>query len=161
MGQNGRLDDLLLLEKARNKKMKYSKIKLQMLREKNFEYDSKRIKSAEDIVKTINQYEELEKATQENVLLICLDTKNKIICYSEIAKGGLDSCYIDITTIFKTALLCNSNKFILIHNHPSGTAKASQQDIRITKRIKDMAEIMDMQLLDHIIIGENDFISCM
>lgn len=141
--------------------MKYSKIKLQMLKEKNFEYNSRRIKNSEDIVRTINENEELEKATQENALLICLNTKNQIICYSEIGKGGLSDCYIDIQGIFKTALLCNCNKIIICHNHPSGIAKASQEDIRATKRIKEMARIMDFELLDHIIIGENDFVSCM
>lgn len=142
-------------------KMKYSKIKLQMLKEKSFEYNSKVIKSAEDIVKTINNNEELEKATQENALLICLNTKNQIVAYTEIGKGGIDSCYIDVTTIFKTALLCNSTKFILAHNHPSGIAKASSSDIQVTNRIKEMAKIMDMQFLDHIIVGQDDFVSCM
>ena len=142
-------------------KMKYSKIKLQMLKEKSFEYNSKIIKSAEDIVKIINKNEELEKATQENALLICLNTKNQIVAYTEIGKGGLDSCCLDIQGIFKTALLCNSSKFIITHNHPSGIAKASSLDIQVTNRIKEMAKIMDMRLLDHIIIGENDFVSCM
>ncbi len=140
--------------------MKYSKIKLQILKEKNFKYNSKIIKSAKDIVSVINQYEELEKAIQENVILICLNTKNQIISYTEIGKGGLDSCYINISNIFKTALLCNCNKFILAHNHPSGVAKASQEDIGVTNRIKEIAKIMDMELLDHIIIGANDFVSC-
>ena len=141
--------------------MKYSKIKLQMLKEKNFDYNSKVIKSAEDIVKYINQYEELEKAPQENAILICLNTKNQIVAYSEIGKGGLDSCCLDIQGIFKIALLCNCNKFIIVHNHPSGVAKASNADIQVTNRIKEMSKIMDMQLLDHIIVGENDFVSCM
>lgn len=141
--------------------MKFSKVKLQMLKEKNFDYNSRTIKTTTDIVKYINEYEELNKATQENVLLICLNTKNQIVSYTEIGKGGLDSCCIDIQGIFKTALLCNCNKIIIAHNHPSGIAKASKNDIQVTNRIKAMAKIMDMIFLDHIIIGGNDFISCM
>lgn len=141
--------------------MKYSKIKLQMLKEKNFEYNSKIICSAIDIVKVINEYEQLDKSAEENVILICLDTKNRIVAYTEIAKGGIDSCYIDVLEIFKATLLCNCKKFIICHNHPSGNVVASRQDINITKKIKEMSEIMKMQFLDHIIIGENNFVSCM
>ena len=141
--------------------MKFSKIKLQIIKEQNFDYNSRTIKSSKDIVKYINEYEELDKATQENALVICLNTKNQIVSYTEIGKGGLDSCCLDIQGIFKTALLCNSSKFIIAHNHPSGIAQASKADINVTNRIKEMAKMMDMNFLDHIIIGDNECISCM
>ena len=82
--------------------MKFSKIKLQMVKERNFDYNSKTITSAQDIVKCINKYEQLEKATEEHTILICLNTKNQIIAYSEIAKGGADFCNIDFKVLFKT-----------------------------------------------------------
>ena len=141
--------------------MKFSKIKLQIIKEQNFDYNSRTIKSSKDIVKYINEYEELDKATQENALVICLNTKNQIVSYTEIGKGGLDSCCLDIQGIFKTALLCNCNKIIICHNHPSGIAQASEADINVTNRIKEMAKIMDVNFLDHIIIGDNECISCM
>ena len=81
--------------------MKFSKIKLQMVQEQNFNYNSKTISSAQDIVKYINEYEELEKATEETTLLICLNTKNQVVAYTELAKGGINFCYIDMKTIFK------------------------------------------------------------
>ncbi len=67
--------------------MKFSKIKLQMLKEKNFEYNSQKIKSATDIIKFINEYEQLDKATQESLILVCLNTKNQIVAYSEVCRG--------------------------------------------------------------------------
>lgn len=67
--------------------MNFSKIKLQMVKEQNFDYNSRIVKSAKDIVKYINEFEELEKATEENMLLICLNTKNQIVAYSQVAKG--------------------------------------------------------------------------
>ena len=141
--------------------MKFSKIKLQMVQEQNFNYNSKVIKSTIDIVKYINELEELEKSAEENTLLICLNNKNQIIAYTEIAKGGLNYCILDIKSIFKTVLLCNGNKFILIHNHPTGIAKASKNDIEITKLIKEASSIMNIEFLDHIVIGGKDFVSCM
>lgn len=141
--------------------MQFSKIKLQMVQEHNFNYNSRTITSAKDIVKFINDYEELEKATEEHIILICLDSKNKIVAYSEIAKGGINYCNIDIKTIFKTILLSNSSKFILAHNHPSGVAEVSTSDIKITEKLKQASNIMNIEFIDHLIIAGNDYISCM
>ena len=63
--------------------MKFSKIKLQIIKEQNFDYNSRTIKSSKDIVKYINEYEKLDKATQENALVICLNTKNQIVSYTK------------------------------------------------------------------------------
>ncbi len=141
--------------------MRFSKIKLQMVQEQNFNYNSKTISSATDIVKYVNNIEELEKATEEHTILICLNCKNQIIAYTEIAKGGINYCNLDFKTIFKTILLCNAGKFILVHNHPSGVATASQSDINITRRLRDTAKLMDIELLDHVIVANDDFVSCM
>ena len=141
--------------------MKFSKIKLQMVQEQNFNYNSKIIKSAVDIVKYINEYEELEKATEEHTILICLNNKNQILAYTEIAKGGTNFCYIDMKTIFKNILLCNATKFVLVHNHPSGNPVASKNDIELTESIKQASKIMSIDFIDHIVIGGNSFVSCM
>lgn len=141
--------------------MKFSKIKLQMLKEQDFNYDSKKISSAIDIVEYINKYEQLEKATEEHTILICLNCKNQIIAYTEVAKGGINYCNLDFKTIFKSILLCNANRFILVHNHPSGVAEASRGDINVTKRIKEMSDLMEIEFLDHVIIADDDYVSCM
>ena len=141
--------------------MQFSKIKLQMVKEKDFTYNSDKIKSTKDAVKYIKEIEQLDLSTEEIAILICLNTKNQIIAYSEIAKGGTDYCNIDLKTLFKTVLVANATKFILVHNHPSGNAEPSKEDILITDKIKKASIILDIQFLDHIIIGENDFISCM
>lgn len=141
--------------------MKFSKIKLQMVQEENFNYNSRTIKTAVDIVKYINENEELEKATEEHTILICLNNKNQILAYTEIAKGGTNFCYVDMKTIFKNILLCNANKFIIAHNHPTGNAVASKNDIELTESIKQASKIMNVEFLDHIVIGGNSFVSCM
>lgn len=140
--------------------MKFSKVKLQMIQERNYSYNSKTIKSAKDIVKTVNKYEELEKATEEHTILICLNIKNQIVAYTELAKGGINYCNLDFKTIFKTVLLCNASKIILVHNHPTGVATASKSDINITRRLIDTAKLMDIELLDHIIVANDNFVSC-
>lgn len=141
--------------------MKFSKIKLQMVKEKNFIYNSKTIFSSKDIVKYINEIENLDLEPDEKIILICLNNKNQIIAYSEIAKGGADFCNIDFKVLFKTILVANATKFILVHNHPTGNANPSSQDIKITEKIKDASSLLNIQFLDHIVVGENSFISCM
>lgn len=141
--------------------MKFSKIKLQMVKEKDFTYNSRKIKSTQDMVEYINEIEQLDLATEEIAILICLNTKNQIVAYSEIAKGSIDYCNIDLQTLFKTVFVANATKFILVHNHPSGNATPSKNDIAVTDRIKNASNILNIQFLDHIVIGDNDFISCL
>lgn len=140
--------------------MTFSKIKIQAIKEENYKYNTRTISSATDIVKIVNEIEELEKATEEITILICLNNKNQIMGYSEIAKGGINYCYLDLKSIFKTALLCNSSKIILAHNHPTESPIASKNDIELTNKLKNACELMDIQLLDHIIVAGNQFVSC-
>lgn len=136
------------------------KVKL-ILKEENIEYKTNKIKSAKDVIEFMNSIEQMNLLAEETTFLICLNTKNEIVAYSEIAKGGIDQCPIDIKTIFKTVLLSNANKFILIHNHPSGDSTPSQADKNITKRIKQASDIMNIEFLDHIVIAGDKFTSCM
>lgn len=141
--------------------MKFSKVKLHQIVEKNFNYNSRKIKSTKDIVEFINNFEELDKATEEITILVCLNTRGQILCYSEIAKGGTNYCNVDMKTIFKLVLLCNASKFILVHNHPSGNVEISYKDREVTQRIKKATDIMKIEFVDHIIIGHGNFNSCM
>lgn len=137
--------------------MNFTKIKIQMVKEKKYSYNSQKITSSLEIVKEINKIEELEKASEEKMILICLNTKNQIVSYSEIGKGGINYCLIDLKTIFKNVFLSNASKIILVHNHPSGDTKPSKEDLQLTKKIKQACQLMEIELLDHIIIADDNF----
>lgn len=141
--------------------MKFCKMKLQQIAEKNISYNSRKVKSTLDIVQFINSFEELDKLAEEITLQICLNNKNQIIAYTEIAKGRINSCNVDMKTIFKTVLICNASKFIIVHNHPSGDVEVSEKDIEVTEHIKNAATIMNIDFVDHIIIADNKYKSCM
>ena len=136
------------------------KVKL-ILKEENIEYKTNKIKSTKDVIEFMNSIEQMNLLAEETTFLICLNTKNEVVAYSEIAKGGIDQCLIDIKTIFKTVLLSNANKFILIHNHPSGDSTPSQADKNITKRIKQASDIRNIEFLDPLVIAGDTFTSCM
>lgn len=142
--------------------MKFSKVSLRLAEEKTCNYNSRIIKETTDVIKFINETEEMYNYVEERMLLICLNTKNQIIAYSEIARGGIDNCNVDIKSIFKTVLMCNASKFILIHNHPSGNAMPSNLDFKITERILKASQIMDIKFLDHVVVGgKENYASCL
>jgi len=97
---------------------------------------------------------------QEHFTIICLNRNNKIITYKTLFTGGLHSTIVEAKIAFKLALESNSSAIILVHNHPSGNIKPSQSDIDLTKKINSFGKMIDLPVLDHIIINEeNDYFS--
>lgn len=132
-----------------------------LLKEESIQYSKDRIKGTADIVTFLNSVEDTDKLAEENVFAICLNNRNEVMAYSLIAKGALNTCAIDKKTLFKTVLLSNANKFIIVHNHPSGDPTPSTGDISATKILQDSSKLLDIQLLDSIVIGKNGYASCM
>ncbi len=101
----------------------------------------------------------LQDLNHECFYVMYLTKATKVIKTELLSSGGLSSTVVDIRMILKNAILFNSPQIIIAHNHPAGTIKPSEQDLRITKRLKESAELMDIRLLDHIIIAGNKFLS--
>ena len=131
--------------------MKISRQKLQLIKEQDFEYNEK-ITGTVDLVKFIRQVLKIQNETQEVIYLLTLSSKNRIISFTEIARGGTNFCNLSMCEIFKTVLLSSSPKFILVHNHPSGDPTPSENDIQVTNDIKKNAELLQLQFLDHLVI---------
>jgi len=102
---------------------------------------------------------EMNELTQEVLKVILLSTKNMIIGSKDVFKGSLNMSVVHPREIFKQAIDKNSASIIICHNHPSGDPTPSKEDINITLRIKECGNIMGIQLVDHIIIGNNKFVS--
>ena len=95
----------------------------------------------------------------EEFWVVYLNNSNKIIYKTQLSKGGITGTVVDIRLIFKMAFEQNATALILAHNHPSGKLIASDADRIITKKIKEAGQILEIQVLDHIIITENDYLS--
>ncbi len=95
--------------------------------------------------------------TEERVMLILVNTKNQILKKEFINFGSINYSIIDIRKIIKKVLLNDANGFFIIHNHPSGDPSPSQEDIEITKKIFKVSQDININFLDHIIIGNNYF----
>lgn len=138
--------------------MKFYKVKLQMTKDKTVEYDPI-IANPMDIVQFINKIEQYDLSINERVIVIALNTKNHVVAYTEISSGGMNTCNVNIPDIYRFLFTTNANKFILVHNHPSGDSTPSKIDIAMTKQIQQSADLMQVEFLDHIIIGDNNYTS--
>nr|WP_321358630.1 DNA repair protein RadC [uncultured Draconibacterium sp.] len=95
----------------------------------------------------------------EEFWILLLNRGNRIIDSFMVSQGGISGTVIDVRLILKNALDKMASAIILCHNHPSGTMQASNADLNITNKIKSAAEIMDITVLDHIIVGQNNYLS--
>lgn len=91
--------------------------------------------------------------------VLYLSQSSSVIRLENIGVGGLSATVADIRIILKNALLNSASKLIVAHNHPSGNLKASKEDIAMTAKLKEAAATMDIKLLDHLIIGDNNYCS--
>lgn len=95
----------------------------------------------------------------EEAYILLLNCANQVLGYRKIGVGGVSGCVVDPKMIFQAALLANASKVVLSHNHPSGNTTPSREDIALTQKIKDAAGLLDMQLLDHIILTAEGYLS--
>ena len=138
----------------------FNKVSLRLVNEKTYEYNPTTVHTQTDIIKFIDNQEDIRNHTEERVYCIAMNTKNEIISFSQIAQGNINNCNLDIKGLFKIILLCNASKFILIHNHPSGDSTPSQNDYQMTEKIKEASKIMSIEFLDHIVVAQNGYTSC-
>ena len=96
---------------------------------------------------------------EELVYLLCLDSKCKVICCKEIGRGNVNSAGISVRRIVETALAANAVSVVLSHNHPSGLAVPSHEDILTTRRVAVALDAVGIVLADHIVVAEEDFVS--
>ena len=124
---------------------------IQMVRERTVFYNGNRLTapelSAEAVISVIGNPD------REYFVALHLNGKNVIQSVSVISQGSLNQSIVHPREVFKAALLSNAASVILSHNHPSGDLTPSQEDIAITRRLKDAGDIMGIKILDHIIVN--------
>lgn len=115
------------------------------------------IKSPRDVANIF--MEEMRYYKKEYFKSILLNTKNEIIATEDISIGSLNSSLVHPREVFVGAIRKSASSIILMHNHPSGNPNPSNEDMKITKRLIEAGKIIGIEVLDHIIIGDGQFIS--
>lgn len=96
---------------------------------------------------------------QEHLRVILLDTRNRVLAVTTVYKGSLNSSMIRVGELFREAIRRNSAAVIIAHNHPSGDPTPSPEDVAVTKQVVQAGKLLDIDVLDHLVIGQGRFVS--
>ncbi len=97
--------------------------------------------------------------TRETVFLLCMDAKCKVLCCREVGEGSVNSASVSVRSIVETALNARATTVVLAHNHPSGVAVPSAEDVQTTRRVAAALRAVEVHLADHIVVAEGDYVS--
>ena len=112
-------------------------------------------------VEMMNSIASLNVMAEEHCYMLALNNKTKLLGVFFISKGCVSQTLVNPREVFLRALLVGASQIVLCHNHPSGDAKPSRMDITLTQKFKEAGELLGLPVVDHIIIGENDYFSFM
>ena len=126
-----------------------------LVKEKSINYEAEVLRKPERIVKMMCDVFSLHKMAEEYLYMISFNTKCRVLGVFEISHGDACTSSMGAREIFIRNLLAGATGFVLVHNHPSGDPTPSDTDIMSTNKIKAASQLMGVQLLDHIIIGED------
>ena len=128
-------------------------MRCKLVKESEINYQS--ISCASEAVSILKEL--MQDVAEEYFWILCLDVKGNVIGCHEISHGDLSSAPVHPREIFKRAVLNNSASIICGHNHPSGDPTPSMEDIALTSRIAEAGKLMGIRMLDHIIIGDENY----
>jgi DNA repair protein RadC len=103
--------------------------------------------------------EELRYLKKEHFVCLFLNTKNHVIHRETLSVGTLNASLVHPREVFRAAIKCSSASIICLHNHPSGDPTPSPEDVTLTRRLQEAGELVGIDVLDHLVIGDNRFIS--
>jgi DNA repair protein RadC len=117
----------------------------------------KKIKCPEDVIEAVKS--KLKGKKKEHFVVLCLDTRNHPIDIQITSIGSLNSSIVHPREVFKEAISSCAASVILVHNHPSGDPEPSEEDIKLTKRLVEVGEILGIEVLDHIVVCDRNYLS--
>jgi len=102
---------------------------------------------------------EMGALEQEELRVVLLDTRNRVLGIEAIYKGSLNSSQVRVGELFKNAIRRNAASIIVVHNHPSGDPTPSPDDIALTRAITQAGKLLDVEVMDHLVIGQGRYVS--
>jgi DNA repair protein RadC len=133
-------------------------VSLKLVKESSLLYKERNIRSPQDAYKLMKHF--LGDLDREAFIVICLDVKNSPLSINICHVGSLNASIVHPREVMKSAILSNAASIMVGHNHPSGySSPPSSEDIEVTKRLVEAGKIVGIELLDHIIVGDDNFLS--
>jgi len=118
-----------------------------------------KLQSSREVVKLLSPFYESHMDHHECFRTLLLDRSHKVLGVHKISQGGVSGTVVDQRLIFQAAILANASAIILSHNHPSATLFPSEQDKRLTEKLKKSGTFLDIPILDHIILTSDGYFS--
>lgn len=133
-------------------------VKVQVVREKIMYYEgNKRICTPKDAADLLREY--IGAVDREHFVVMMLSTKNTVNAIETASIGNLDGALVHPREVFKSAIVRNAASILVGHNHPSGDPTPSKEDLMITHRLVEVGKLIGIEILDHVILGDERFIS--
>lgn len=132
------------------------RVSIRLVRENLAEYEPVRVTNPGDVYRFMS---DLKHSDREKFYSLLLDTRNTIVNCEEVSCGSVNTAVVHPREVFKSALISSCTGIILVHNHPSGIPDPSIEDERLTKRLYECGELLGIDVLDSIIIGEERYYS--
>ncbi|NQU54104.1 MAG: JAB domain-containing protein [Bacteroidetes bacterium] len=129
-----------------------------VLRKEKSDFPKVKITCSKDSSDVIRQFYHEDISIYESFFLLLLNRANNTIGYVKISQGGVAGTVVDVKLI-KYSVECLASAVILAHNHPSGNLVPSKEDVKITKRVVSALELMDINVLDHVVMTEESYFS--
>ncbi|MDD6560794.1 MAG: JAB domain-containing protein [Lactimicrobium massiliense] len=139
------------------KKYKVQSVKIKMVHEGKSIYSNVPFTNSQAVATALMKV--TKDLDREQMMVITVDTKLTPTSFTVVAIGGRSYASFDIADIFKTAILSNADGIIIAHNHPSGDPAPSKADIETTKKMMVAGDILGIKVLDHIVLGEDKYVS--
>jgi DNA repair protein RadC len=159
-GQPGSLtpDDAAVLDLVRENLRLLAQLRSRYRSEDRGGPNGRQVRCPEDIVDLLAP--EMEPLPQEQLRVVLLDTRNRVLDVVLVYQGSVNTAAVArMAELFRDAVIANAPNVILIHNHPSGDPSPSPEDVKLTKDAAQAAELLTIDLLDHVIIGDGRFVS--
>ena len=132
-------------------------VSIKLIKEGSVLYKNRRIKSPADAYELFKVF--LEEKDREHLVVCSLNIKNEPVSINVCHIGSLNASLVSPREIMKTAILSSAASIMVAHNHPSGDTTESREDVEVTKRLVEAGKLMGIELLDHLIIGDGEYIS--
>jgi len=132
-------------------------VSVKLVREKDVIYGAKTITNPEELASVVKRF--LADTDREVFLTVNFSTTNTINSIHIVSIGSLDRAIVHPREVFKAAILSNASSIALVHNHPSGSLNPSEEDIQITKKLVQCGEILNIKVVDHIIVADDQHLS--
>lgn len=143
------------LEERREQKVNIPIVSIKQVKESSFTYRAAR--SPNDVYQVVTEF--LQEKDREYFICLTLNKKGEINNISVVSIGSLYSAIVSPREVFKTAIMSNAASLIIAHNHPSGNTTPSTEDKELTQRLVEAGEIIGIKIVDHIIVGDNTYLS--